>query len=139
MSDPSYTKCVAMRWGADRCGKNGGLAMRILLAMAVLTAIPLAGCGEGSTFDKGFKKSYREQFVEKCRTEMAAAAARAVKPVAAVDFAALCGCIADRTMEGRNAIELINPSEEQLNQVEAATDLCVADLSKRPAANKAGG
>ena len=39
----------------------------------------------------------------------------------------------------RNPQDLNELSEEQLNQVAASTDLCVAETSKGAAANKAGG
>ncbi len=85
------------------------------LGMAAL----LASCGEGSSFDKGFKDSFRTKFVENCVTSARANA----PPGAPVDK--FCSCAADKVMAGQSAKDLVSVSEERM---EAAGTQCLAEF-----------
>jgi hypothetical protein len=83
--------------------------MRIILAGAAFaTAIPLAGCGEGSAFDNGFRTSFRESAVNSC-----VAASRNSPNASRFDWQRLCGCTVDRYMNGRSSSDLrsANPDD----------------------------
>jgi hypothetical protein len=81
-----------------------------------LTVLLLAGCGSAGTggnsiessFDKGFRTSFKEKFVEQC-------VAGAQKTSGTTkDFSALCGCVADKTMAGKSVAQLMSgPSEQE--------------------------
>lgn len=96
--------------------------MRFVSIVPLAGLVLLAACGEGSAFDQGFKKSFREKYVENC-TKSASAAAPAGQT--AIDFAKLCGCTADKVMEGRGATELANLSDADQQKAASA---CIAQL-----------
>jgi hypothetical protein len=96
--------------------------MRIIAILPLAGLVLLAACGEGSAFDQGFKKSFREKYVENC-TKSATSAAPAGQT--AIDFAKLCGCTADKVMEGRSATELANLSDADQQK---AASVCIAQL-----------
>ena len=75
----------------------------------LLISLCLAGCGEGSSFDTSFKKSYREKGIQGCVEQ-----ARRRSPLGAanVDIEGLCSCTIDRMMEGKSARDLIGPPDE---------------------------
>ena len=76
--------------------------MRIILAGAACAiAIPLAGCGEGSAFDNGFRTSFRENAVSSCVT-----ASRNAPNASRFDWQRLCGCAIDRYMNGKSSSDL---------------------------------
>ena len=86
--------------------------MRTSIILPVL-ALALAGCGDGSSFDTGFKKSYREKGIKSCVEQ-----ARKQSPMgaASMDVEGLCTCTIDKVMEGKSATELMNPPEEKVWQ-----------------------
>ena len=86
--------------------------MRIILAGAACAiAIPLAGCGEGSAFDNGFRTSFRENAVNSCVT-----ASRTAPNASRFDWQRLCGCAIDRYMNGKSSSDLrsANPEDPAL-------------------------
>ena len=94
-------------------------------AMIALLIVPaLAGCGEGSSFDKGFKKAYREKGIAAC-----VEATRRQSPLgaAAVDVEAICTCTVDKVMEGKSANDLMSPDEKA---EKAAVEQCLAKVMK---------
>jgi len=107
--------------------------MRIIAATLIIMALPLAACGKGSSFDEGFKKSFREKFVQNCST---AAAGAAPAGTITIDFPRICGCTADRLMKDRSATQLVNiPEADQQTALKA----CVAEIYPQgvPQGNKA--
>lgn len=92
--------------------------------IALLMLPALAGCGEGSSFDKGFKKSYREKAIPAC-----VEATRRQSPMGAarIDVEALCTCTVDKVMEGKSAQDLMSPDEKA---EKAAIEHCLAKTAK---------
>lgn len=87
-------------------------------------ALPLAltACGEGSSFDEGFKSSFREKLVTACVDNAKGQLPAGVN----VDLDKICGCSADKIMEGKSASELMTEgfgTADQLEKVKA----CVAE------------
>ncbi len=109
--------------------------MRIL-AIAALTVTPLllSACGEGSAFDENFKKTFREEAVSQC----VAGAKGSMPPGINVDLEKICGCTADKVMEGKSAAELMkaaaNESREAITHVQACVAETYPELMKAPAA-----
>jgi hypothetical protein len=96
--------------------------MRRTAAVALL--IPLAGCDTGGVVDQTIRSGVRQSAIEACsawipQSEIALAAG--------VETARLCGCAADRILEGKSASELANlrPSSADLR---AAVGRCVAEV-----------
>ena len=86
--------------------------MRILFTGAACAmTIPLAGCGEGSAFDNGFRTSFRENAVTSCVT-----ASRSAPNASRFDWQRLCGCAIDRYMNGKSSSDLrsANPEDPAL-------------------------
>ena len=92
--------------------------------IALLLAPALAGCGEGSSFDEGFRKAYREKGIAAC-----VEAARRQSPLgaASIDVEGLCTCTVDKVMEGKSASDLMNPDEKA---EKAAVEQCLAKVTK---------
>ncbi len=96
----------------------------IAIAALALTVLPfLAACGEGSAVDERIKDTYREQLVSTC-----SATASGYLPTGAnIDVDKICGCAADKVMEGKSATELattVPGSAEDLAKVrQCATEL----------------
>jgi hypothetical protein len=90
----------------------------IFIAFVVVPA--LAGCGEGSSFDEGFKKAYREKGIAAC-----VEATRRQSPLgaASIDVEELCACTVDKVMEGKSANDLMTPDEKA---EKAAVEQCLA-------------
>ncbi len=83
----------------------------------------LTACGEGSAVDEGIKATYREQLVTTC-----SATAEGYLPAAAnIDLDKICGCAADKIMEGKSATDLattVPGSAEDLAKIrQCATEL----------------
>ena len=93
--------------------------------IGIFAAAALAGCGEGSSFDQGFKKAYREKGIAAC-----VEAARRQSPLgsASIDVEGLCTCTVDKVMEGKSANELMSPDEKA---EKAAIEQCLAKVKKR--------
>lgn len=96
--------------------------MRIVAMVPLVGLIMLTACGEGSAFDESFKKGFRNKYVENC-TKSASSAAPAGQTK--IDFAKLCGCTADKVMEGRSTTELTNLSDADQQKAAGA---CIAQL-----------
>ena len=90
---------------------------------AILLTLLLAGCGEGSSFDEGFRKAYREKGIAAC-----AEATRRQSPLgaASIDVEGLCACTVDRLMEGKSAKDLMSPDEKA---EKAAVEQCLAKVA----------
>ncbi len=93
---------------------------KLLLLFIPLT---LTACGEGSAVDAQIKATYREQLVSVCTST-----ASGYLPTGAnVDLDKVCGCAADKVMEGKSATDLattVPGSAEDLAKVrECATEL----------------
>ncbi len=78
----------------------------ILLA----ASLALASCGEGSSFDKSFKKSYRDKGIQGCVQQ---ARQRSPMGAANVDIEGLCACTIDKVMEGKSATDLMGPPDQR--------------------------
>jgi hypothetical protein len=76
----------------------------------IAASLTLAGCGEGSSFDTSFKKSYRDKGIQSCVQQ-----ARQRSPIGAanVDIEGLCACTIDKVMEGKSATDLMGAPDEQ--------------------------
>lgn len=86
--------------------------MRILFTGAACAmTITLAGCGEGSAFDNGFRTSFRENAVTSC-----VSASRTAPNASQFDWPRLCGCAIDRYMNGKSSSDLrsANPEDPAL-------------------------
>jgi hypothetical protein len=84
-------------------------------------SVALAGCGEGSSFDTSFKKSYRDKGIKGCVDQ-----ARRRSPIGAanVDIEGLCACTIDKVMEGKSATDLMGAPDEK--QAKDAIESCAA-------------
>ena len=93
------------------------------ICIALLIAPALAGCGEGSSFDKGFKQAYRDKAIPAC-----VEATRRQSPLGAanIDVEALCTCTVDKVMEGKSANDLMSPDEKA---EKAAVEQCLAKVT----------
>ena len=93
--------------------------------IALVLALALAGCGEGSSFDTGFKKAYREKGIAAC-----VEATRRQSPLgaASIDVEGLCACTVDKVMEGKSANDLMSPDEKA---EKAAVEQCLAKVMKQ--------
>ena len=72
-------------------------------SLAVLLTPVLAACGEGSSFDTEFKKSYRDKMVTSCVSSAKGSIPAGIK----IDLEGICGCTADKVMEGKTAKDLM--------------------------------
>lgn len=79
----------------------------VILAVSLL----LAGCGEGSSFDTSFKKSFRDKGIKGCVEQ---ARIRSPMGAANVDIEGLCTCTIDKVMEGKSASDLMGPPDEKI-------------------------
>ncbi len=100
--------------------------MRIILTIASLAA--LAGCGEGSAFDNGFREAYVRKGVDTC----VQAAQRGGAAGTAIDFRQLCTCAIERHIEGRSAIELMTENEQEAGSTaERQMEQCIEEAARR--------
>lgn len=70
-------------------------------AICALT-LTLSACGEGSAFDESFKASYREKLVSTCVSTAQGQTPEGIE----VDLDKICGCAADKIMEGKSTQDL---------------------------------
>jgi hypothetical protein len=93
----------------------------VILAASLI----LAGCGEGSSFDTSFKKSYREKGIKSCVEQ-----ARRRSPIGAANVAleGLCACTIDKVMEGKTATDLMGAPDE--SKAREAIASCTARIGK---------
>src|SRR4051812_34771272 len=98
------------------------IPMRILIAAAAFAVtLSLAGCGEGSAFDNGFRTSFRENAVTSCVTSSRTAPTRNQ-----FDWQRLCGCAIDRYMNGKSSSDLRSATPED-PALRAATEQCAME------------
>jgi hypothetical protein len=95
----------------------------------LILSIALAGCGEGSSFDTSFKKSFREKGIKGCVEQ---ARMRSPMGAANVDIQGLCTCTIDKVMEGKSASDLMGPPDEK--SAREAISSCSARLLRPGAA-----
>ena len=97
---------------------------KLTLLLLTLTVFPfLAACGEGRVVDDSIKATYREKLVTTC----AATASGTVPSAANLDLDKICGCAADKVMEGKSARDLVSTvpgSAEDIAKIrQCATEL----------------
>lgn len=79
--------------------------MKRIYAVA-LSSLALAACGEGGALDDTVKVSVRESIVATCTT----AASEQIPEGIQVDVDQICGCAADKVMDGKSVSDLVaNP------------------------------
>lgn len=109
--------------------------MRQILAAVPLVAFALAGCGQGSSFDKGFKDSYRAKFVANCESSARASMGANTPPQAMQIVTRVCGCTVDHAMVNKNAGELAKMDEKEMM---GTAKQCMAEISPAAAAKMPG-
>lgn len=75
--------------------------MKRILSVALL-ALTLTACGEGSALDDTVKVSVRESIVATCTT----AASEQIPENIQIDVNQVCGCAADKVMDGKSVSDL---------------------------------
>jgi curli biogenesis system outer membrane secretion channel CsgG len=92
---------------------------------AVIALLPLAltACGEGSAVDAQIKATYREQLVSACTST----ASGYVPAGANIDLHKVCGCAADKVMEGKSATDLATTVPVSAEDI-AKIRLCATEL-----------
>lgn len=96
--------------------------MKRMMTIALLS-VALAGCGEGSALNDTVQISVRESLVATCTT----AAGEQIPEGINVDISAVCGCAADKVMDGQSVADLVsNPPSpsEAMSKVQA----CLKEL-----------
>lgn len=98
--------------------------MRITAIALATLALCLTACGDGSAVDESIKATYREQLVTTCS---ATASGYLPSSTANIDLDKICGCAADKIMEGKSATDLattVPGSAEDLAKIR----LCATEL-----------
>ena len=89
----------------------------------LLLTLALTACGEGSVVDDSIKATYSEKLVTTCT----ATAQSTVPSAANLDLDKICGCAADKVMEGKSARDLVSTvpgSAEDIAKIrQCATEL----------------
>lgn len=100
--------------------------MRAFLAAAAL--VSLAACDGGGAVDQAIERGVRESAVQACVTWVPQSE---ITAAAGLDAGRLCGCAADRLLEGKSVSELggLRPDSPESR---AAIVQCVAELSSGP-------
>jgi hypothetical protein len=96
--------------------------MKRMMTIALLS-VALAGCGEGGALNDTLQISVRESLVATCTT----AAGEQIPEGVEVDIGKVCGCAADKVMDGKNVSDLVsNPPSpsEALSKVQS----CLREL-----------
>ena len=96
--------------------------MKRILSVALLS-LALAACGEGNALSDTVKVSVRESIVATCTT----AASEQIPEGIQVDVDQVCGCAADKVMDGKGVSDLVaNPPSpsEGIKKVQA----CLKEL-----------
>jgi hypothetical protein len=70
-------------------------------------------------FDKGFRTSWRKEFVRSC-----ASSAKKAAPTAPINFDTLCGCVADKLLANKTVTELSVVDDSEANSL---FDQCAAE------------
>jgi hypothetical protein len=89
----------------------------------LLLSVALAGCGEGGALNDTVQISLRESLVATCTT----AAGEQIPEGVDVDIGTVCGCAADKVMDGKSLGDLVaNPPSptEAMSKVQA----CLKEL-----------
>lgn len=97
--------------------------MRTMMIATVGLAFTLAACGDGSAFDESFKSSYREKMITACSE----AAKGSIPAGVNIDLSKVCGCTADKIMEGKSAKELMSNAPGSAEDI-AKAQQCVTEL-----------
>ena len=96
--------------------------MKRLMTIALLS-VTLAGCGEGGALNDTVQISVRESLVSTCTTATGEQIPKGID----VDINAVCGCAADKVMNGQSVADLVaNPPSptEAMSKVQA----CLQEL-----------
>ena len=93
-----------------------------MMAFAGL-ALSLTACGDGGAVEEGFKATYRNKLVATCT----ATAQSYVPAGVVVDIDKICGCGADKIMEGKSAKELATTVPGNAEDV-AKVRQCITEL-----------
>lgn len=96
---------------------------KAVLALAPLSLLALAACGEGSVVDANLKSTIRQSIVASC----AATAQGQIPEGVSVDVSKVCDCAADKVMAEKSVKDLVsNPPtpSEALDKVKA----CVSEI-----------
>lgn len=96
--------------------------MKRMMTIALLS-VTLAGCGEGGALNDTLQISVRESLVATCTT----AAGEQIPEGVDVDVGTVCGCAADKVMNGQSVAYLVaNPPSptEAMSKVQA----CLLEL-----------
>ena len=88
------------------------------------TANASTGNTQVSSFDTGFRSSYRSKFVESCVAGAKQAATQAGS-TAALNFTTVCGCAADKLLATKSVAELMR-GPSQADQI-AVTQACLKE------------
>lgn len=89
----------------------------------IMLALTLTACGEGSAVDERIKTTYREQLVATC----SATASGYVPAGANIDIDKICGCAADKVMEGKSVTDLATTVPGSAEDI-AKIRLCASEL-----------
>ena len=93
-----------------------------MMAFAGL-ALSLTACGDDTAVDEGFKATYRNKLVATCT----ATAQSYVPAGVVVDIDKICGCGADKIMEGKSAKELATTVPGNAEDVAKVRE-CITEL-----------
>ena len=91
---------------------------------AAMGLLALAACDDGGIVDQTIRHGVRQSAVEACRAWVPQSE---IASAAGLDPERLCGCAADRILEGKSASELgsLRPGSAELR---AAATQCVAEV-----------
>lgn len=106
--------------------------MRMMAIMGL--ALTLTACGDGSSFDKTFKSSYREKLITTCTTSAKGSIPAGVN----IDLDKICGCAADKIMEGKSAKDLATNMPGSAQDI-AKAQACITELYPNGLNIKTGG
>lgn len=96
--------------------------MKRIMTIAFMS-VALAGCGEGGALNDTVQISVRESLVATCTT----AASEQIPEGINVDIGTVCGCAADKVMDGQSVPDLVaNPPSP--SEAMAKVQACVKEL-----------
>ena len=97
--------------------------MQKLTLLLFTLPLLLTACGEGSSVDESIKTSYRAKLVATCT----ATAQGYVPAGVVVDIDKICGCGADKIMEGKSAQELVTTVPGNAEDIAKVRE-CITEL-----------
>ena len=97
--------------------------MRMITVAGLALPLLLTACGDGTAVDEGFKATYRNKLVATCT----ATAQSYVPSGVVVDIDKICGCGADKIMEGKSAQELATTVPGNAEDVAKVRE-CITEL-----------